>query len=114
MTSCLFCQLVAGEIDSDIVLEDDDVVAFRDIAPQAPVHLLIVPRRHIASLRETQPDDRDLLGKLLLAAARLARQEGIDERGYRVIINAGADGGQTVDHLHVHLLGGRDMGWPPG
>lgn len=114
MTSCLFCQLVAGEIDSDIVLEEDDVVAFRDIAPQAPVHLLIVPRRHIASLRETQPDDRDLLGKLLLAAARLARQEGIDERGYRVIINAGADGGQTVDHLHVHLLGGRDMGWPPG
>jgi histidine triad (HIT) family protein len=111
--ACLFCKIVAGEIPSKKVFEDDLTYAFRDINPQAPTHVLVVPRKHIASLAETSDADQELLGYLHLVAARIARSEGL-ANGFRTVINTGPDGGQTVDHLHVHLLGGRGMGWPPG
>jgi histidine triad (HIT) family protein len=111
--SCLFCKIVAGEIPSKKVFEDDLTYAFRDINPQAPTHILVVPRKHIASLAETEAADRDLLGYLHLVAARIVAGQGLS-KGFRTIINTGPDGGQTVDHLHVHLLGGRAMVWPPG
>ncbi len=111
--ACLFCKIVAGEIPSKKVFEDDLTYAFRDINPQAPTHILVVPRKHIASLAELEPTDRDLIGYLHLVAGRLAKSEGL-AKGYRTVINTGSDGGQTVDHLHVHLLGGRAMTWPPG
>ncbi len=110
---CLFCKILAGEIPSKKVFEDDLAYAFRDINPQAPTHILVVPRKHIASLAETEAADRDLIGYLHLVAARIADSEGLS-KGYRTVINTGPDGGQTVDHLHVHLLGGRSMVWPPG
>ena len=111
---CLFCKIVDGSIPATRVYEDESVIAFRDIHPQAPVHLLVVPKRHIQSLAETEnPHDEVLLGHLLAAVATIAREEKL-EKGYRVAINTGPDGGQTVDHLHLHLLGGRHMGWPPG
>ena len=110
---CLFCKIVAGEIPSKKVFEDDLTYAFRDINPQAPTHVLVVPRKHIASLAETDAADQELIGYLHLVAARIAGREGLSN-GFRTVINTGADGGQTVDHLHVHLLGGRAMGWPPG
>ncbi len=111
--ACLFCKIVGGEIPSKKVFEDDLTYAFRDINPQAPTHVLVVPRKHIASLAETSVEDQGMLGYLHLIAARIARSEGL-ENGFRTVINTGPDGGQTVDHLHVHLLGGRGMGWPPG
>jgi histidine triad (HIT) family protein len=111
--ACLFCKILAGEIPSKKVFEDDLTYAFRDINPQAPTHILVVPRKHIGSLAETQAGDRDMLGYLHLVAAKIANSEGL-ENGFRTVINTGPDGGQTVDHLHVHLLGGRPMGWPPG
>jgi histidine triad (HIT) family protein len=111
--ACLFCKIIAGEIPSKKVFEDDLTYAFRDIHPQAPTHVLIVPRKHIASLAETEAADRDLIGNLHLVAARIAAAEGLSQ-GFRTVINTGPDGGQTVDHLHVHLLGGRSMVWPPG
>jgi histidine triad (HIT) family protein len=111
--ACLFCRIIAGEIPSKKVFEDDLTYAFRDINPQAPTHILIVPRKHIASLAELEAADRDLIGYLHLVASRLAKSEGLS-KGFRTVINTGADGGQTVDHLHVHLLGGRAMTWPPG
>ncbi len=111
--ACLFCKIVGGEIPSKKVFEDDLTYAFRDINPQAPTHVLVVPRKHIASLAETSVEDQEMLGYLHLVAARIARSEGL-ENGFRTVINTGPDGGQTVDHLHVHLLGGRGMGWPPG
>ncbi len=111
---CLFCQIAAGEIDSDIVYEDEDCLAFHDINPQAPTHVLVIPRRHIAGLAEAEEGDRDLLGHLLLVAAEVAREEGIAESGYRTVINWGRDGGMEVSHLHLHVLGGRAMSWPPG
>jgi histidine triad (HIT) family protein len=111
--ACLFCKIVAGEIPSKKVFEDDLTYAFRDINPQAPTHVLVVPRKHIASLAETSVEDQGMLGYLHLVAARIARNEGL-ANGFRTVINTGPDGGQTVDHLHVHLLGGRGMGWPPG
>jgi histidine triad (HIT) family protein len=113
-TDCLFCRIVAGEIPADIVRQDERIVAFRDIGPQAPVHVLVVPREHVASLEATGDGQADLLGALLGAARDVARQEGIAEDGYRTVLNVGADGGQTVHHLHVHVLGGRSMRWPPG
>ncbi len=113
MSDCLFCRIVSGEIPAAIVHRDDEIVAFRDIAPQAPVHVLIVPVRHVASVHEAQQADAGLLGRLLLAAKRIAEREGIGD-GYRLVTNHGADAGQSVLHLHVHLLGGRPMGWPPG
>lgn len=110
---CLFCKIVAGEIPSDRVYEDDDVVAFRDIAPRAPTHVLIVPRRHVPDAQSlTDADDR-LLGRLFAAVRRIADDAGL-ARGYRVVTNVGAEAGQSVFHLHLHLLGGRPMAWPPG
>ena len=113
MSDCLFCKISAGEIPAQKVYEDDDVVAFNDIAPQAPTHLLIVPRKHIASLDGADTDDGRLLGHILLTAQKLARDQGV-ERGYRLVNNCGASAGQSVFHIHFHLLGGRAMGWPPG
>jgi histidine triad (HIT) family protein len=111
---CIFCRIAAGEIDSEIVHEDEHCVAFRDINPQAPTHVLVIPRRHIAGLAETEEGDRELLGHLMLTVADVARAEGIAESGYRTVINWGRDAGMEVPHLHIHVLGGRAMSWPPG
>ena len=111
---CPFCAIVAGRLPAEILHEDDRVVAFRDIHPQAPLHVLVIPRRHVRSLDAVGGDDRELLGHLLHVAARLARDLGVAERGYRTVLNCNGDGGQTVWHLHLHLLAGRPMGWPPG
>jgi histidine triad (HIT) family protein len=113
MSDCLFCKIAAGEIPAKMAYEDDDLIAFHDISPQAPVHLLVVPRRHIASLDEAGEGDGALLGKILLTSRRLARELKI-ESGYRVVNNCGAPAGQSVFHIHFHILGGRAMGWPPG
>lgn len=114
MTDCLFCKMVSGDIAPDTVYEDDDVLAFRDLNPQAPTHILVIPKRHIATLNDLRPDDAALMGKLCLAAKTVAEQEGIADRGYRTVMNCNAEAGQTVFHIHLHLLGGRTMGWPPG
>ena len=111
--SCLFCKIAEGSIPSDAVYQDELCYAFSDIHPQSPVHILIIPREHFASLEDTNAQDRDLLGHLLNTAALIARDKDLG-KGYRVVINTGEDGGQTVDHLHLHLLGGRQMTWPPG
>src|SRR5262245_12077708 len=111
---CLFCRIIAGEIPSSRVYEDDVCIGFNDISPQAPTHILIVPRQHADSLDTVGESDRSTLGHLLLASAGIARTAGIAEDGYRVVINTNADGGQTVFHLHVHLLGGRPFVFPPG
>ena len=111
--SCLFCKIIEGKIPSTSVFQDDLGYAFADIHPQAPVHVLIVPREHISSLSETDDRKNALLGHLLLAAAEIARTKGLG-KGYRIVVNSGEEGGQTVDHLHLHLLGGRQMTWPPG
>ena len=110
--SCIFCKIASGEIPSKMVVNNKEMIAFRDIAPQAPTHILIVPKKHVASLDDLT--DSDLLGRMMALAAALARQEGIAKSGYRTVINTGSDGGQSVDHLHIHLLGGRKMTWPPG
>jgi histidine triad (HIT) family protein len=112
--NCLFCRIIAGEIPSARVHEDDICIAFSDISPQAPTHLLIVPREHISSLDEARGGHRETLGHLLLTAAEIARSKGFADDGYRVVINTNADGGQTVFHIHVHLLGGRPFVFPPG
>ena len=114
MTDCLFCKMASGEIKPDIVFEDDDVLAFRDINPQAPTHVLIIPKKHIASINDIQFEDEALVGKLYKAAKTIAKQEGFSEKGYRVVMNCGEDAGQTVFHIHLHLLGGRQLTWPPG
>jgi histidine triad (HIT) family protein len=110
----LFCRIVRGEIPADRVLETDALLAFRDIDPRAPVHILIVPRAHIASLNEIEERDAELVGRLNLAARHIAQREGLAEKGWRVVINVGEDAGQSVGHLHLHLLGGRSLSWPPG
>lgn len=110
---CLFCRIVAGEIPSDQVMADDDVVAFRDIAPRAPTHVLVVPRRHIADVQSLTDADADVLAAVFRAIRRIAEQAGL-ANGYRVVTNVGPESGQTVFHLHFHLLGGRPMSWPPG
>lgn len=112
--ACIFCEIAAGRIPSQIVYSSPDVTAFRDINPQAPVHLLIIPNRHIESIADVGAGDGRLLGRLIEVANRLAIQEAVAETGYRLVINKGQHGGQTVPHLHVHLLGGRPMTWPPG
>ncbi len=112
--SCLFCKIAAGTVPADLVHSDHRVVAFRDIGPRAPVHVLVVPREHIASLADADERHVDVLGSLLLVARKIAIEQGLSERGYRTVINTGVDGGQTVQHLHVHVLGGRAMEWPPG
>jgi histidine triad (HIT) family protein len=113
MSDCLFCKIAAGEIAAQKVHEDEDVVAFRDIRPQAPVHVLVVPRKHVASLDAAADADAGLLGRLLLAVRRVARDLGVAD-GYRVVTNNGGRAGQSVFHLHFHVLGGRTMDWPPG
>lgn len=110
----LFERIIARQIPADIVYEDDRVLAFRDINPQAPVHVLIVPKRVIPRINEAAPADSEVLGHLLLKAAEVARQLGLGDTGFRLVLNNGADGGETVPHLHCHLLGGRALGWPPG
>lgn len=112
--NCLFCRIIAGEIPSALVYEDDFCIAFNDISPQAPTHVLIVPREHFDSLDKAALDHKETLGHLLLTAAGIAREKGFSEDGYRVVINTNGDGGQTVFHLHVHLLGGRPFIFPPG
>lgn len=112
MDDCLFCKMVTGEIKPDAVYEDESLLAFRDINAQAPVHILIIPKRHVTTLNDL--DDIDLGGKLLQTAAILAEQQGLSEAGYRTVINCNKSGGQEVFHLHLHLLGGRQMTWPPG
>jgi histidine triad (HIT) family protein len=114
LNDCLFCAIAAGEIPSDQVFADDQVVAFRDIAPRAPTHIVIIPRTHIASAAELTDEHAALTGHLLAVAASIARSEGIAEGGYRLVTNIGPWGGQTIDHLHFHLMGGRPFSWPPG
>jgi len=106
---CIFCRIAEGEIPSDTVYQDEEIIAFRDINPQAPVHIVIIPRRHIASLSDLSESDSALVGRMVAAANRLAEEEGITEKGYRVVINCGKEGGQLVPHLHLHLVGGRQL-----
>ena len=114
MTDCLFCRLINKEIPSKLVYEDEKVLAFEDIKPQAPAHILIIPKKHLASLKEADENDQNLLGYLLLTARKIAQDKGLAESGFRLVINSGPDSGQEVNHLHVHLLAGRRFGWPPG
>ena len=114
MADCLFCKIAAGQIPATKLYEDDVVVAFKDINPQAPLHVLIVPRQHIATLNDLGPNNDDLIGMMVRRAAALAKQHGYSERGYRTILNCNRDAGQTVFHIHLHLLAGRVFGWPPG
>lgn len=111
---CLFCKIIAGEIPSNKVYEDDDVYAFHDISPAAPTHILIIPKKHIAAVKDAGSEESELMGKLLVKAADLAREQGLEEDGYRLVINNGNNGGQTVYHIHLHILGGRKLDWPPG
>jgi histidine triad (HIT) family protein len=113
VSGCIFCKIAEGQIPAKLVLEDDDLLAFHDVAPQAPVHVLLVPRRHVASLDELQATDETLLGRMMLAIPEIARKLGV-AGAYRVVTNCGAEAGQSVFHLHLHLLGGRRLGWPPG
>jgi histidine triad (HIT) family protein len=112
--TCLFCKIIAGEIPSDTVHEDELVLAFNDLDPVAPVHQLIIPRRHVESAADLAEADAEMLGRLFAVAAQLAHKAGLPTRGYRLVTNIGADGGQSVPHLHFHLIGGRPMAWPPG
>lgn len=114
MEDCIFCKIANKEISSEILYEDEFVVAFKDLEPQAPVHILIIPKKHIASLNAVTADDAELLARIVLAAQKLAKDNGIAERGYRLVNNCGIEGGQTIGHLHFHLLGGREMLWPAG
>jgi len=114
MSDCLFCKIVKKEIPAKLVHEDEDVVAFEDLNPQAPVHVLVVPRRHISSLNELTPADDAVVGKLMRVAAKIAKDRGIAEPGWRAVVNVNREGGQLVFHVHLHCLGGRPMFWPPG
>ncbi len=110
--SCIFCRIARGEIPAQMVANNKEIAAFRDLNPQAPVHILIIPKKHIGSLDDAT--DFDLIGRMLSLATAIARQEKVSKTGYRTVINTGKNGGQSVDHLHIHLLGGREMSWPPG
>ena len=113
MTECLFCRIISGEIPAKKVYEDEHTFAFEDIDPQAPTHVLIIPKKHVRGLKEAQAEDAELIGRLHLAAAAIGRQRGIED-GYRTVLNVGPKSGQSVFHIHVHLIGGRNMKWPPG
>ncbi|MGB4503629.1 MAG: histidine triad nucleotide-binding protein [Syntrophaceticus sp.] len=113
MSDCIFCKIAKHELGSDSVYEDDEFFAFRDINPAAPTHVLLIPKKHVSSLLD-QGVEEELLGKMMALVPRLTKELGIDADGFRVVINTGRKGGQTVDHLHIHILGGRDMQWPPG
>ncbi len=112
--SCLFCRIVSGEIPASKVYEDDEVLAFNDINPQAPLHVLVIPKRHISTTNDLSPQDDALVGTLVRRAAAIAREKGYADRGYRSVLNCNAEAGQTVFHIHLHLLAGRGLGWPPG
>jgi len=114
MSDCIFCKIIKGEIPSKKVYEDDEFLAFHDVNPQAPVHFLIIPKKHIRNIMECESGDAALLGRLLLKAQELSKELGCAEKGARFVINCKSHGGQTVDHLHLHILGGRQLGWPPG
>ena len=111
---CLFCKIIAGEIPSNKVYSDDDVYAFHDISPAAPTHVLVIPKKHIAQVNEASIDDQALMGKIILTANTIAAELGLNGEGFRYVINTGSSGGQTVYHLHLHILGGRQLEWPPG
>ena len=111
---CLFCKIIAGDIPSNKVYSDDDLYAFHDINPAAPTHILVIPKKHLSAVNAAGDEDEALLGKLLLAANRIAKQEGLAEEGFRYVINTGEKSGQTIFHLHLHILGGKKMSWPPG
>ena len=114
MADCLFCKIAAGQIPATLVYQDDRLVAFKDVNPQAPMHVLIIPRRHISSLNDLAEDDDALVGEMIRRAASLAAEHGYGDRGYRTVFNCNADAGQTVFHVHLHVLGGRALKWPPG
>jgi histidine triad (HIT) family protein len=114
MSDCLFCKIAARSIPAQIVYENDHAVAFRDLRPVAPTHALVIPKKHIAAIHDAGPEDAQLLGELVLAARTAAEQLGLAEGGYRLVVNQGPDAGQSVFHIHVHVLGGRTMSWPPG
>ena len=114
MSDCLFCKIVSGQIKSNIIYEDDDVLAFDDINPRAPVHKLIIPKKHIATINDIEIDDQWVIGKVIYTAQQVAKQCGVDEQGYRLVFNCNEEGGQEVYHIHCHLLAGRAMQWPPG
>ena len=114
MADCLFCRIAAGQIPAKIVYQDERLIAFQDINPQAPMHVLIVPRRHIATLNDLAPGDDGIVGEMVRRSAAIAREHGHADRGYRTVFNCNAEAGQTVFHIHLHVLGGRSLGWPPG
>ncbi len=114
MAACIFCRIAAGELGTKFLHADADVLAFADLQPQAPVHVLVIPRKHLVSLAQSSGQDDALLGHVLATARSVAQQLGVDTSGYRVVLNTGSDGGQSVHHLHAHLLAGRPLGWPPG
>lgn len=114
MTDCLFCKIACGEIPGDILYETDEVMVFNDVNPQAPEHFLVIPKKHIPTINDIQVEQASLIGQLYLAAKHVAKQLGMDESGYRCVMNCNADGGQTVQHIHLHVLGKRQMSWPPG
>ncbi len=114
MAECIFCKIGSHQIQAMVVYEDPDIVAFRDINPQAPVHILVIPKQHYTSLNDFDQAEWQLLGRLILAARQIARQERLADSGYRLVMNTGTDGGQSVAHVHLHLMGGRQMAWPPG
>lgn len=114
MSDCIFCKIVNKELPAEIAYEDDKVLAFKDLSPQAPTHLLIIPKKHISTMNDIQEEDAALVGHIKLTAAKLAKDLGFAEAGYRVVMNCNEDGGQTVYHIHLHLLAGRSLAWPPG
>lgn len=114
MSNCLFCGIVKGDIKGEIVYQDKSVVAFRDIAPKAPVHILIIPRKHMETLLDLEQGDKQLIGDIFYVASQLAKEQGISKDGFRVVLNNGPGAGQSVDHIHFHLMGGRPFTWPPG
>ena len=114
MSDCLFCKICDGGIQADIVFENNDVLAFNDVNPQAPVHILIIPKKHISTVNDIEASDEVLIGKLYLAAKQIASQKGVNDEGYRLVVNCNEKAGQTVFHIHMHMLAGRNMSWPPG
>ncbi|WP_077367976.1 histidine triad nucleotide-binding protein [Anaerosalibacter sp. Marseille-P3206] len=114
MSECIFCKIAHGEIPSDIIYEDDKVVAFNDIEPQSPVHFLVIPKEHIPSIKNIDEDNASLIGHITMVINSIAKEKGLDKDGYRIVNNCGEHGGQTVEHLHFHVLGGRYLSWPPG
>lgn len=114
MSDCLFCKIIDGGIPCDRVYENEHVIAFRDLNPQAPTHVLVIPRKHISTVNDLTADDKNIVGEMVLAAQQVAKQEDIDESGYRMVMNCNEGAGQTVFHIHLHILGGRTMNWPPG